>query len=139
MRLVISKGGLLIGFQQWSSYVAPMDECRILPPEVPAWCRACIAGLSVLDRIPQIEIAVGEASSAAFRHLLPFPAPTSAWRPLRGGGVQVWGQPNGPGFGRRLFPAEAPGLAYTPPGACVSMAFGLRPISLQVNMGINRP
>jgi 23S rRNA (uracil1939-C5)-methyltransferase len=37
VRMVPSKGGVLIGFhERRSSYVAPMDECAILPPHVSA-------------------------------------------------------------------------------------------------------
>lgn len=144
VRLVPSKGGLLIGFhERRSSYVAPMDECRILPPEVSGMVprlKDLVAGLSVPDRIPQIEIAVGEGIIVlVFRHLLPFSSADKARLEAfaRAEGVQVWGQPHGPDSARRLFPAEAPGLAYTLPEYGVSMAFGPTDFT-QVNMGINR-
>jgi len=102
--------------------------------------KALVAGLSVPDRIPQIEIAVGEGIIVlVFRHLLPFSSADKARLEAfaRAEGVQVWGQPNGPDSARRLFPAEAPGLAYTLPEYGVSMAFGPTDFT-QVNMGINR-
>jgi len=144
VRMVPSKGGLLIGFhERRSSYVAPMEECAILPPHVSAMLprlRALIAGLSVADRLPQIEIAVGEGITVlVLRHLQPFTAADEARLAdfARDEGVQVWGQLSGPDSARRLFPAEAPGLAYTLPEFGVSMAF--RPTDFtQVNMGINR-
>ncbi len=144
VRMVPSKGGVLIGFhERRSSYVAPMDECAILPPHVSAMLprlRALIAGLSVADRLPQIEIAVGEGITVmVLRHLQPFTAADEARLAdfARDEGVQVWGQLSGPDSARRLFPAEAPGLAYTLPEFGVSMAF--RPTDFtQGNMGINR-
>ena len=144
VRMVPSKGGVLIGFhERRSSYVAPMDECAILPPHVSAMVprlRALVAGLSAPDRLPQIEIAVGEGITVlVLRHLQAFTAADEARLAAfaRDEGVQVWGQLSGPDSARRLFPAEAPGLAYTLPEFGVSMAF--RPTDFtQVNMGINR-
>ncbi|MCK6393722.1 23S rRNA (uracil(1939)-C(5))-methyltransferase RlmD [Zoogloea sp.] len=144
VRMVPSKGGMLIGFhERRSSYVAPMDECAILPPHVSAMVprlRALVAGLSAPDRLPQIEIAVGEGITVVvLRHLQAFTAADEACLAAfaRDEGVQVWGQLSGPDSARRLFPAEAPGLAYTLPEFGVSMAF--RPTDFtQVNMGINR-
>ncbi len=144
VRHVPSKGGVLIGFhERRSSYVAPMDECAILPPHVSAMVprlRSLVAHLSAPDRLPQIEIAVGEGLTAlVFRHLQPFTAADETLLAAfaRDEGVQVWGQLSGPDSARRLFPAEAPGLAYTLPEFGVSMAF--RPTDFtQVNMGINR-
>ena len=144
VRMVPSKGGVLIGFhERRSSYVAPMDECAILPSHVSAMVprlRALVAGLSAPDRLPQIEIAVGEGITVVvLRHLQAFTAADEARLAAfaRDEGVQVWGQLSGPDSARRLFPAEAPGLAYTLPEFGVSMAF--RPTDFtQVNMGINR-
>ncbi|MGL4410322.1 23S rRNA (uracil(1939)-C(5))-methyltransferase RlmD [Zoogloea sp.] len=144
VRLVPSKGGLLIGFhQRRSSYVAPMESCAILPPHVSALVprlRDLIAGLSIPDRVPQIEIAVGEGITVlVFRHLQPFSAADQARLAAFADaeGVQVWVQPNGPDSARRLHPRKAPGLAYTLPEFGVSMAF--RPTDFtQVNMWINR-
>ncbi len=144
VRMVPSKGGVLIGFhERRSSYVAPMDECAILPPHVSAMVprlRVLVAGLSAPDHLPQIEIAVGEGITVVvLRHLQAFTAADEARLAAfaRDEGVQVWGQLSGPESARRLFPAEAPGLAYTLPEFGVSMAF--RPTDFtQVNMGINR-
>ena len=60
----IKKGTVLIGFHEGKSgYVADMLACEILPkhlsdllPEM----RKLVMGLSIVDRMPQIEIAVGE-------------------------------------------------------------------------------
>jgi len=144
VRMVPSKGGVLIGFhERRSSYVAPMESCAILPPHVSAMVprlRELVAGLSAPDRLPQIEIAVGEGITVmVFRHLVPFSAADTARLTAfaHAESVQVWVQPSGADSARRLAPEAAPGLAYTLPEFGVSMAF--RPTDFtQVNMGINR-
>jgi 23S rRNA (uracil1939-C5)-methyltransferase len=60
----IKKGTVLIGFHEGkSSYVADMLACEILPKHVSdllPQLRKLVMGLSIVDRMPQIEIAVGE-------------------------------------------------------------------------------
>ena len=64
VRLVPKKGGVLVGFhERRSSYIADMLSCEILPPAISAMLpalRLLIASLSIPDRIPQIEIALGD-------------------------------------------------------------------------------
>ena len=61
----IKKGTVLIGFHEGKSgYVADMLACEILPKHVSALLpelRKLVMGLSIVDRMPQIEIAVGES------------------------------------------------------------------------------
>ena len=64
VRNVPKKGGVLVGFhERKSSYVADMLSCRVLPPKIsqmlPA-LRKLVSELSIRDRVPQIELAVGE-------------------------------------------------------------------------------
>lgn len=144
VRNVASKGGVLIGFhERRSSYVAPMTSCPVLPLHVAdliPTLTILIAGLSVADRLPQIEIAVGEGITVmVFRHLVPLSATDigSLKRFGEDSGVQVWLQPGGPDSAYLLHPKEASALAYTLPEFGVSMAF--RPTDFtQVNMGVNR-
>ncbi len=60
----IKKGTVLIGFHEGKSgYVADMLACEILPKHVSDLLpkmRTLVMGLSIVDRMPQIEIAVGE-------------------------------------------------------------------------------
>ena len=60
----IKKGTVLIGFHEGKSgYVADMLACEILPKHVSDLLpemRKLVMGLSIVDRMPQIEIAVGE-------------------------------------------------------------------------------
>ena len=76
MRVVPKKGGVLVGFhERKSSYVADMRECHVLPRHVSDLLlppRAMIASMSAPDRMPQIEVALGEGVTAlVLRHLLP--------------------------------------------------------------------
>jgi 23S rRNA (uracil1939-C5)-methyltransferase len=102
--------------------------------------RELVAGLSIPDRLPQIEVAVSEAATVlVFRHLLPFSAEDEARLVAFADaeGVQVWTQPGGPDTAAPLQPKGAPGLAYTLPEFGVRMEF--RPTDFtQVNIHINR-
>jgi 23S rRNA (uracil1939-C5)-methyltransferase len=64
VRFVAKKGGVLIGFhERRSSFITDMRTCEILPPKVSAMLmpmRTLVASLSIRDRLPQIELAVGE-------------------------------------------------------------------------------
>jgi len=61
----IKKGTVLVGFHEGKSgYVADMTACEILPKHVSDLLpemRKLVMGLSIVDRMPQIEIAVGES------------------------------------------------------------------------------
>jgi 23S rRNA (uracil1939-C5)-methyltransferase len=72
---VIKKGKVLVGFREkYSSYVADIDSCEVLHPAVGKILDklAClIAGLSVYNKIAQIEVAVAENKTALiFRNLI---------------------------------------------------------------------
>src|SRR6185503_14978425 len=60
VRFVAGKGGALVGFREKkSTYVADMEVCPVLPPHVSALLvplRALIGGLSIRDRVPQVEV-----------------------------------------------------------------------------------
>jgi 23S rRNA (uracil1939-C5)-methyltransferase len=64
VRNVIKKGGVLVGFhERGSSYVADMRECHVLPGRMSDLLlplRELIGELSLRDRLPQIEVAIGE-------------------------------------------------------------------------------
>jgi 23S rRNA (uracil1939-C5)-methyltransferase len=64
VRHVTKKGGVLVGFhEKKSSYVADMTSCEILPPKVSALLpalRRLVGELSIRDRVPQIELAMGD-------------------------------------------------------------------------------
>ncbi|OZI74987.1 23S rRNA (uracil(1939)-C(5))-methyltransferase RlmD [Bordetella genomosp. 12] len=144
VRVVAKKGGVLVGFhERKSSYVADMRECHVLPPHVSALLlplRAMIASMSHPDRMPQIEVALGDGVTAlVLRHLEPLNDHDIAI--LREFAqrheVQWWLQPKGPDTVHALDPAHADALAYTMPEFGLRMPY--RPTDFtQVNHAINR-
>lgn len=144
VRYVAKKGGVLIGFRERkSSYVADMTECLILPKKLsdmlPA-LRELIASLSIRERIPQMEVAVGdELLVLVLRHLEPFEE--ADFDKLRAfaaeHGVSWWLQPKGPDTVHALEAEDESKLAYTLPQFGLRMAY--RPTDFtQVNHHINR-
>jgi 23S rRNA (uracil1939-C5)-methyltransferase len=133
-RLVEKKGSVLLGFhERRSSYIAEMQSCEILPPHISALImpmRAMIATLSIRDRMPQVEIAVGaEVDVLVFRNMDPinsadeailrnFSDQHSSARPL-----QIWLQPKGPDTSYPFYPLDAPRLTYRLPAFRITMPY----------------
>lgn len=145
----IPKGRLIIGFhQKKSSLITDMSSCEILPPKVsdliPYW-RDLIASLSIADRIPQLEFAVGEGIEVGrivyvfvIRHLADFSkddlnlikefAITHA--------IDIWLQSKGPDSAMPFYPEDS-FLCYRLPEYSVEVPF--RPTDFtQVNHQMNR-
>jgi 23S rRNA (uracil1939-C5)-methyltransferase len=143
VRYVAKKGKVLVGFhERKSSFVADMDSCEVVPPHVSALLvplRELVAGMDQRDRLPQIELAVGDAVTAlVLRHLEPLTSADldrlRAFGAIRG--VQWWLQPKGPDTVHRL-DEGGPELAYALPEFGIEMPF--RPTDFtQVNPHINR-
>jgi 23S rRNA (uracil1939-C5)-methyltransferase len=146
VRHVAKKGTVLVGFHERKSrYVADMGECHVLPPKVsrllPA-LRTLIGDLAERDRLPQIELAMGDAVTVlVLRHLAPLPAGDLERLAAfgRGHGVQWWLQPGGPQTAHPLDEAEAAAapLAYALPEFGLVMPFSPTDFT-QVNGAINR-
>jgi len=144
VRVVPKKGGVLVGFhERKSSYVADMRECHVLPPHVSRMLmplRAMIAAMSAPDRMPQIEVALGEGVTVlVLRHLEPLTdADLGILRQFAAQhDVQWWLQPKGPDTVHPLEPGHADALAYTMPEFGLRMPY--RPTDFtQVNHAINR-
>ena len=143
MRWVRAKDEVLVGFHERKSrYVADMRRCPVLPPRVEALLlplRRLIAAMDERDRLPQIELAVGDdAIALVLRHLAPL-GPADRQRLLDFGreyGVQWWLQPKGPDSIEPLEPG-APELAYALPEFGVVLPF--KPTDFtQVNGAVNR-
>jgi len=143
VRHVAKKGTVLVGFhERKSSYVADMQSCAILPPRLSAMLmplRALIGQMAARDRLPQVEVAIGDDVVAlVLRHLDPLAAGDLALLrefALRHG-VQWWLQPKGPDSVVRL-DTDGPSLAYTLPEFGIRMPF--RPTDFtQVNHQINQ-
>ena len=143
VRHVQRKGTVLVGFHERKSrYVADMSVCRVLPPRVSAMLlplRALIGAMEARDRLPQIELAIGDGVTAlVLRHLEPLSA-TDRQR-LRDFAevhqVQWWLQPKGPDT-VQLLDEGGPALAYTLPEFGLTMPF--KPTDFtQVNHQINQ-
>lgn len=143
VRYVAKKDKVLVGFhERQSSFVADMDSCEVLPRHVSDLLvplRDLVAGMDQRDRIPQIELAVGDAVTAlVLRHLEPLSEDDKLR--LRDFGarhaVQWWLQSKGPDTVVRL-EEGGPTLAYALPEFGVTMPF--RPTDFtQVNPHINR-
>jgi 23S rRNA (uracil1939-C5)-methyltransferase len=143
-RFVPMKGRVLVGFhEKASSYVAVMHECHVLPPHISALIvplQDLLAKLSIKDRMPQVEVAVGEQVSVlVFRVLDPItPEDEPLIREFADQyGVQVWLQSKGPETAKPFHPLEAPGLSYSLPE--YDLVYPFKPTEFtQVNPQINR-
>lgn len=123
-RYVAKKGGSLVGFREKGApYVVDMTECSILPPHVSELLspmRELVSALSIKDKIPQIEVAVGmQVTILVIRNMESINTQdeqlikdfcdkyTSLDNPL-----QVWLQPKGPETCYPFYPLDAPKLSY---------------------------
>jgi 23S rRNA (uracil1939-C5)-methyltransferase len=122
-----------------------MTSCAVLPRRVSELLpklRVLIGGLTVRDRLPQIELAVGDGADAAhvlvLRILEPL-VPTDEAALLAFAAahdVQFYLQPGGPGTATPLHPSQ-PALAYVLPE--FDLRFPYSPTEFtQVNPAINR-
>ena len=155
VRNVPKKGGVLVGFhERKSSYVADMLACHVLPAKIsqmlPA-LRRLVGDLSIRDRLPQIELAVGEDARTTDGTLPGAPLFVLVLRiltPLQSADadklrafadrhqVQFYLQPGGPDTVRAFHPVE-PELAYTLPE--FGLVFPFSPTDFtQVNAAMNR-
>jgi 23S rRNA (uracil1939-C5)-methyltransferase len=143
VRNVVKKGGVLVGFhERKSSYVADMTSCEVLPPHVSDLLvplRRMVEGLSIRDRMPQIELAVGATVTALVLRVLE-PINAADEQLLRefadAHNVQFWLQPKGPDSVVPFYPLHAQ-LDYTLPEFGIRMPF-LPTDFTQVNHQINR-
>lgn len=144
VRFVNKKGKALVGFREKrGSYVTDMTQCLVLPPHVSAMLAPLsdlVGGLANPHSIPQIEVAVGDATTALLlRHLDPLAAgDIDALRDFgRQHNVSWWLQSKGPDTVRPLDADDAGKLAYLLPEFGLRMPY--RPTDFtQVNQDINR-
>lgn len=144
VRLVPKKGGVLVGFhEKRSSYIADMDSCEVLPSSVSVLLprlRQLVGTLSIPDRLPQIEVAIGDCVTVLVLRILKPLTPEDEMLVrvfADANGVQIWLQPEGPESAYPFHPLESPPLSYTLPDFGLRLEF--RPSEFtQVNYGINR-
>src|SRR5215467_4057849 len=99
-RWVEKKGGSLVGFRERkSTYVTDMTSCEVLPPSVSGLIRplrALLNSLALRERIPQIEVAVGDEQTVLVMRVLEAVGAEDGERFRRfaeAHGVQLWLQP----------------------------------------------
>ena len=144
IRVVPRKGGALVGFHERRTHlVVDMDSCDVLPPQASALIaplRGLISRLELAARIPQVELAAGEAKIAlCLRVLDPLPDGDKRLLQTFGAihGVDVYVQPRGPGSEYPLDPASVAPLTYRLPDFNLCLAF--RPTDFtQVSHEVNR-
>lgn len=147
-RYVAKKGGMLVGFhEKRSSFVSDMKTCEILPPNVSAMLvplRELIGALSIRDRMPQIELAMGEKEGGGKVTVLVL----RIMEPMTPGDevlvkafadqydIEWWLQTKGPDTAAPYYPQKS-SLYYTLPEFGIRMPF--KPTDFtQVNHQINR-
>ena len=161
VRHVAKKGGVLVGFhERRSSFVADMTECHVLPRKISDLLpslRVLVASLTIRDRLPQIELAVGERGNAetaecdrregggnalhyvlVLRILAPLtPDDEALLREFADRhGIAFWTQTGGPATVLPLYPADS-SLTYLLPEFGVVVPFAPTDFT-QVNSDINR-
>ncbi|MGA2548696.1 MAG: 23S rRNA (uracil(1939)-C(5))-methyltransferase RlmD [Burkholderiaceae bacterium] len=143
VRFVAKRGGILIGFhERKSSFVADMKTCEIVPEHVSRLLvplRALIEGLSIRDRLPQIELAVGEDCTVLVLRILD-PVSVADRERLTSfataHGIEFWLQSKGPETAHPLSATATP-LYFSLPEFATRIPF--RPTDFtQVNHFINR-
>jgi 23S rRNA (uracil1939-C5)-methyltransferase len=144
VRHVIKKGKTLVGFhEKRSSFVADMQSCEILTPKISALIpllAELIGGLSIRDKLPQIEVASGEFVDVLVLRVMQPPSneDEAALRAFADKyEIQFWLQSGGPDTFVPFHPLDAPALSYSLPEFGITMPFGPSEFT-QVNSALNR-
>ena len=144
VRHVIKKGKTLVGFhEKRSSFVADMQHCEILVPKIAALLpllAELVGGLSIRDRLPQIEVAVGEHVDVLVLRVMDTPSSEdeAALRAFADRhGIQFWLQTRGYDTIAPFHPMNAPALDYSLPEFGITMPFAPSEFT-QVNSALNR-
>jgi 23S rRNA (uracil1939-C5)-methyltransferase len=149
VRDVPKKGGVLVGFhERKSSFITDMRSCPVLPPHISSLLpslRELIGSLSLRDRLPQIELAVGDDADdgtgnevLVLRNLAALTANDE--RALTDfadrHGVRIYLQPQGPATVQAFHP-PARTLGYALTDFAVRIEFQPTDFT-QVNVAMNR-
>ncbi len=140
----VAKKGMLVGFhERRSSFVADMQSCEVVPARISALLgplRQLIASLSIRDRLPQIELAIGDAVDVLVLRVID-PPDHDDLETLRTfastHGVQILLQPKGPDSVYPLTAQAAAPLQYRIPDFDLIFPFSATDFT-QVNHEINR-
>lgn len=144
IRKISEKDGVLIGFHEWrSSYIADIRSCAVLPPHVSSLLlplHQLFAEMSITERMPQFEVAVGEQCTALILRILE-PLNKTDEELLRQfsdrHNIVFYLQPKGPDTAYRFYPLPGPRLSYALPEFGLELDF--KPTDFtQVNHAVNR-
>lgn len=142
-RFVHAKGRSLVGFREkMSSYVADVARCEVLRPEVGALVGELgrlVSALSIPERIPQIEVAVGDNCTVLVVRVLAPPTPDDRGKLVdfaREHGVAILLQAGRPDQLEPLS-GQMPELWYELPAYGLKLAFEPTDF-IQVNGAMNR-
>jgi 23S rRNA (uracil1939-C5)-methyltransferase len=144
VRHVAKKGGVLVGFhEKRSSFVADMKSCEVVPMRISKLLpllRQVVGDLSIRQRVPQIELSIGDDADVLVLRVL---------EPPSAGDVAVlksfaekhslflYLQPGGPQTARPLYPPAGADLHYALPEFGVRIYFEPTDFT-QVNHAMNR-
>lgn len=143
VRYVPKKGKTLVGFRErGNSFVADLITCDVLHPVVGHHLTdiaALVDGLSIRDKVPQIEVAIGDAACVLVFRVLAAPSAVDLERLDAFGrtlGVHVYLQDAGVDSVRAL-PGHEASLHYTLPNPGVELSF--EPVDFtQINHELNQ-
>jgi 23S rRNA (uracil1939-C5)-methyltransferase len=142
VKYVQKKGRVLAGFREREKpYIADLRHCEILVEpfgSLPERLSALVETLSLRDRLPQVELAAGDAVAALIFRVLEAPAAEDVAKLTAFGernAVQVFIQTGGPGSVRPLREGNPP-LDYAVDEGRITLRFGPADF-IQVNREIN--
>jgi 23S rRNA (uracil1939-C5)-methyltransferase len=144
VHFVPKKGGSLVGFRERkSTFVTDMTSCEVVPARISRLLRPLrklINDLTINDRVPQIELAIGqEVDVLVLRNLEPLAIPDE--HKIRAFAdqyqVQIFLQSKGPETAAPFHPIDTSALRYLIPDFSLEIPF-LPTDFTQVNHEINR-
>ena len=142
-RYVIKKEKALVGFREkGKSYVVDMVSCEVLPKHISALLpvlRSLVDSFSIRERVPQIEVACGDAVDVLAFRILEDLAEDDV-KALKQFGekhdVVIFTQRGGPGTLSQIYPKVPVALTYSIPDMNLTFEFGLSEFT-QVNTDVN--
>lgn len=144
VRDVAKKNAVLVGFhEKRSSFIADMRACAIMPARISRLIvplRSLVESLSVRQRLPQIEVSLGEdVDVLVLRILEPLTSQDEALLKAFADQhqIQFFLQPGSPKTAYPFYPKDAPELSYTLPEFDVTIPFHPTEFT-QVNPAVNR-
>lgn len=144
VKYVAKKNRVLVGFRERRNpFLAEIDQCIVMHPSVGTRLpelSEMIGGLTIKDRIPQIEVAIGDEQCVLAIRVLDPPTEADKQR-MRGfaqrAQITIYLQPKGPDSIVPLWPEEPHLPTYALPDHAI--VFHFRPAMFtQVNTEINR-